>query len=199
MPGSGILSRLSLPAAQLAMLGLAGWAAWSGPGQAPVFTGSEGDVSGTPFPARFDRKTHHVAASWHLFNRLEQGGDAATATALADHARAALRAGPASGYAWLALAWGDHLAGRDAPARQALATSWRVAPHVRNLAFARVLLASRWWPELDAEARAYLLAEMDRARSYEPEAFAARLAEDPRFASLWRLARARGLTPAYSR
>ena len=104
---------------QTGVLGLAFWAFWAGPVQAPgsgagLFgaLASSDDASRIPLHARFDRKTRHVAESWRLFGDLQQedatgtrAEDAAEAEALVAHARAAVQAGPASGHAWLALAW----------------------------------------------------------------------------------------------
>ena len=97
------------------------------------------------------------------------------------------------GFAWLALAWAERLSGRDGPALEALSRSWIWAPQSRTLSLRRVVLASIYWPELDAPARARLLAEMRFANQSHPVLFQRLLGVDPRTATLWRIARSRGL------
>ncbi len=181
------------------MFGLAGYAFWSGPLQAPFFSAeartavqSPEGASPAPLRTQFDRKNFHVAQGWSQLTALQDADEETRksgAEALVAHARTALEHGPASGYAWLVLAWGEHMAGRDGTAKEALQASWRWAPESRNLSWARVLLASRWWPELGPESRGRILNEMHRARAQAPEAFRAQLEADPRFAAIARLAK----------
>jgi hypothetical protein len=103
------------------------------------------------------------------------------------HARRALRDGPASGYAWLMLAWGEALAGRTEEAVAAIEASWRWAPVSANLAHLRTLLASRLWADLPREGRETALAEMPRARLAGAD-FRRAVQSDPAYARMARRA-----------
>lgn len=186
-----------LLAVQLGVLGLGGFAFWTGPLQAPFFSTQAWYAApiaeGVPVPLRmqFDPESYHVTQGWALLASL-RGADPETrregGEALVAHARLALEAAPASGYAWLVLAWGEYLAGREGSAREALQASWRWAPESRTLSWARVLLASRWWNDLGPESRGRILGEMYRGRSQDPDGFQRQLDQDPAFAELWRRA-----------
>jgi len=187
--------RVSLFTAQILLLaaGVAGAVlgpGWGGP------TLPEGVAPDLAQRMALERKELHLANAWHAIDRASEPGGATSAgsTKLALlHARAALGEGPASGFAWLALAWAERLSGRDGPAIEALDRSWRWAPQSRTLSLRRVLLASFYWPELDPPARTRLLAEMRFANQSHPAPFQRLLGADPRTAALWRIARARGL------
>ena len=193
-----MIGRVFLLATQLGVLGLGAYALWAGPLQAPFFSADARAAvpvldGAPPVPLRtqFDPKNFHVTQSWVWLASLQNADEAtqkAGAEALVGHARRALEAGPASGYAWLALAWGEHMAGRDGSATEALQASWRWAPESRNLAWPRVLLGSRYWLELGPDSRGLILKEMYRARATHPDEFRDELALNPRFAAMLRLA-----------
>lgn len=191
-----MFGRVAVFTAQGSILALIAFAWLSGPLRAPILGAGNTAVAANaeiPFRARFERKEYHLSLAWAEME-LVQGLDDPDAVAqgaerLIAHARAALAEGPASGYAWLALAWGEHLAGRDGSAREALQASWRWAPDSRNLAYPRTVLASRWWPELGPESRGRILGEMHRAMVMGGQSFEDYVATAPRYAAIWRMAR----------
>lgn len=193
-----MIGRVLLLITQAGVLVLGAWALLAGPLQSPFFNAEARAAIplayGAPSPplrTRFDPKNFHVTQSWVWLATLQDADEetlASGAEALVAHARRALEAGPASGYAWLALAWGEHMAGRDGSALEALQASWHWAPESRNLAWARVLLASRYWTELGPDSRGLILKEMYRARAIAPDAYRDQVALDPRFAAIARLA-----------
>lgn len=183
---------------QLGMLGLGAFAFWTGPLQAPFFNDRAWhaapivETAFVPLRMQFDPESYHVTQGWALLASLQDAAPEARkegGEALVAHARLALEAAPASGYAWLLLAWGEYLAGREGSAREAVQASWRWAPEARNLSWARVLLASRWWNDLGPESRGRILGEMYRARGQDPEGFQRQLDQNPDFAELWSRAR----------
>lgn len=191
-----MFGRVAVFAVQGSVLALIAFAWLSGPLRAPILVSDERIAATTaeiPFRARFERKEYHLSLAWAEMEALQGIEDPDTvakgAARLIGHARAALSEGPASGYAWLALAWGEHLAGRDGLAREALQASWRWAPDSRNLAYPRTVLASRWWPELGPESRGKILGEMHRAMVTGGKSFEDYVAATPRYAAIWRMAR----------
>jgi len=178
--------RISLFLVQLALLALGA----AGAALGPAWDGPAVPEDVAPHIAAsmvLDRKELHLANAWHAIDR---GAEPKRAVF---HARAALAEGPASGYGWLALAWAEHLSGHTDAALDALARSWRWAPHSRNLALRRVVLGAAHWPRLTPEGRARLVAEMRLARQADMGLFHRLIAEDRGAAAIWRIARGRGL------
>ena len=136
--------------------------------------------------AEWEAKEYHLAQVW-------AGITAARTPAQLDavliHAKEALRRGPANGYAWLALAWAHEIAEQHDVATDALLQSWHHAPHLRNLARARVFLALPRWPQLSMHHRQLLLEDVNLLRQADAQAFIALRAGHPRLNTLWSLAR----------
>lgn len=185
--------RLTLLVVQVGMLGLAVLAFWSGPARAPGLNSPTTDAeAAVPFRFRFEEKEAAVHRAWAQLNLLDELPPEERGPGIAQleaDARQALANGPASSYAWLAFAWAEMLSGRDGTAKEALQRSWELAPESRNLAFARTLLAVRWWPELGIESRRRIFIDIHRARVQERNLFQRQLDENLRFAAVWALAR----------
>lgn len=172
-------------------VGVVAWtdAAWF----SPTAPGARPGYTAFVFP---ERKEVHLANVWSALEEASNAGDAdreVLSGFAVETARAALREGPANGYAWLALAWAEEISGRTGPAREALLTSWLWAPHSRSLAVPRVALGSRHWNELPDDARSRLLAEMRLARQANPAWFNEFVDDNNRIRTLWRLAIAQKL------
>jgi len=159
-------------------------------------------LPGEGIAARLAPVSGHLAHAWDAVLTARGApapADPSLTAAARRHALAALAQRPASGYAWTALAWAEHLAGRPDAALAALRASWRVTPHLRAIAPARVELGKAYWPMLDAAARAHLLDEINLARQADATRFRDASAGDARLAALWRLAEMRLATRAWER
>ena len=197
--------RAIMAVTQSGLLATAAWAAWAGPLGAPVFSTAARVAAPPPaddwragaLRALYEVKEYRLAMAQNWLtaaNDAAPGERVALAQTAAEHARTALAEGPASGYAWLVLAWAEYIDGHEAGARDALAASWRWTPYSQNLSLSRALLESRWWPDLTSGERERLLDELLRADRGHRAAFAEERARDARLAALWRLALAREST-----
>ena len=140
-----------------------------------------------PLRITLERKETHLALGWHTLS--ESLKTRSTGSELVLHARQALLEGPANGYAWLQLAWGRWLEGRQQDSLAALRRSWALAPQSRNLAWLRAVLGTQHWPDLAVEDRARLASDMRRARDQNADPFRSRLQTHPRFQAVWRITR----------
>lgn len=194
--------RFAMLGFHITLLGLAVWAALLGPLQAPTFSPSARGISpenagwhsGTVHTP-YLRKTYEMslARGW-LELALKNGSPDVRVDAVGRarlHARAAIEMAPANGYAWAALAWAEMLAGRRAKAEYALARARDWTPSSPNLALDRALVAQTWWPEMNDQERTLVLDDVRLAGRAYGHRFRQALADSPRLAALWRLAKAR--------
>jgi len=176
---------MSIPALQTYLLVLGFAAALTfvlanAPKLGPGYRSVDGPRAETP-RRMFDEKEYALAHAW---SAVRQGDPRAVYWA-----RRGIAAAPDNAYAWLALAWGLAIDGKEPDARAALDRSYRLAPRSMPLAVGRTALGQRWWPELNPNQRRRLLEEVRIARGLDAHAFNMAAVKAPRLALLYRMSR----------